>query len=187
MKSFSGRNNFPRLPIFRFTNSLLYILIESRKLKILISWGLVWFSRHSKIPKIYTSNFFVSLHWLYGFTNYFGIFNVKFYLLYYHTRSCFNLLNIIFLGLPLVFSTDFFIFALNTYGTLNMFLLTFQTNFILSSFVEENIKKKKRKKKKSSLSFMSMVHFQPFKICMFFFFNLLWSYFWNHFQAEIIP
>ena len=91
----------------------------------------------------------MSLHWLYGFTNYFGIFNVQFYLLYYHTRSCFNLLNIIFLGLPLVFSTDFFIFALNTYGTLNMFLLTFQTNFILSSFVEENIKKKKKKEIKS--------------------------------------
>ena len=65
----------------------------------------------------------------------------------------------------LVFSTDFFLsFALNTYVTLNMFLLSIQTNFyiILSLYVEGLMKKN------SSLSFILSVCFQASKIWMFF-------------------
>ena len=61
----------------------------------------------------------------------------------------------------LVFSADFFLsFALNTYGTLNMFLLSVQINFyiILCSYVEGIWKTS------SSLSFMSLVRFQASKI-----------------------
>ena len=51
-----------------------------------------------------------------------------------------------------------------TYGTLNMFLLSVQTNFyvILSSYIEEH------RKKKSSLRFISLVYFQVLKVWTFF-------------------
>ena len=39
-KSFSGRNNSLKAPVFRFSNSLLYGLEELRKLRALISWVL---------------------------------------------------------------------------------------------------------------------------------------------------
>ena len=62
--------------------------------------------------------------------------------------------------------------ALNTYGTLSMFLLSVQNNFyiILSSYVEVHLKQN------SSLNFMLLVGFQASEIWMFFFFffvNLL--------------
>ena len=49
-----------------------------------------------------------------------------------------------------------------------MFLLSVQNNFfIMSSYVEEHVKKN------SSLNFMSSIGFQASKICMYFLENLL--------------
>ena len=54
--------------------------------------------------------------------------------------------------------------VINTYGTLNIFLLSIQTNFyiILSSYVERHTMKK------SSLSFMFLIGFQAYKMWMLF-------------------
>ena len=41
MKSLSGRKNFLEQSAFGFTNSLMYSLEESRKLRILITWVLI--------------------------------------------------------------------------------------------------------------------------------------------------
>ena len=65
--------------------------------------------------------------------------------------------------------TTFLSCALNTYGTLSMFLLSVQNNFyiILSSYVERHAKQN------SSLNFMSLVGFQASEIWIFFFFGKL--------------
>ena len=80
-------------------------------------------------------------------------YEILFFLMSYW--NSFKLSNIILS----VFSTNFN-FAANTYGTLNMFLLSVQTNFyiLLSSYVKGHMKKK------SSLRFMYLVCFQVSKI-----------------------
>ena len=82
-----------------------------------------WVSRHSKMPKISVNIFFPFLSSYYGFNNCCGIIeNCKI--------QFFNLFGLLF-----------FNFALKTYGTLKMFLLSAQNNFyiILSSYVEGHV------------------------------------------------
>ena len=61
-------------------------------------------------------------------------------------------------------TNNFLSCALNTYGTLSMFLLSVQTNFyiILSSYIEGHVKQN------SSLNFMSFVGFPASEIWTFF-------------------
>ena len=72
LKSFSGRNNSLKPPVFWSCDSLPYDLEKSKELRALISWLSVY--KHSKIQKISAKNFFcVFLRCYYGFTNYFDI------------------------------------------------------------------------------------------------------------------
>ena len=75
-----------------------------------------------------------------------------------------------------------FLFALKTYGTLKMLPST-QNNFyiILSSYVEGHVQKK------FNFEFHFFGWFPGLQNLDFCFEKFLWSYFGNHFQAEIAP
>ena len=70
-KSFSGRNNSLKPPVFEFCDNLPYDLEESIELRTLISWvlGLLAF----KNAKFQPTSFFLFLSCHYGFTYYFDI------------------------------------------------------------------------------------------------------------------
>ena len=71
MKSFLGRHNSLKPPVFGFCGSLLYDLEESIEVRALISW-VFWFIGIQKCKKFLPKLFvFLSCH--YGFTNYFDI------------------------------------------------------------------------------------------------------------------
>ena len=179
-KSFSGRNNSLKPPVFEFCDNLPYDLEESIELRTLISWvlGLLAF----KNAKLSANRFFFVFElplWIYLLLWYI---NFSFFCL--HGRRSSSLLNIICLGLAhfqkykaqnivkssfVAFLAVFFLFAclnfaLKTYCTLKMFLLCAQNNFYIkmSSYVEGHVQKN------SSLNFMSLVGFQASKIWMFF-------------------
>ena len=59
------------------TNTLLYSLQESRKLRILISWVLVQWA-FKNVKNVYQQYFFTFLSCHYGFTNNFDILNFLF-------------------------------------------------------------------------------------------------------------
>ena len=69
-----------------------------------------------------------------------------------------------------------------------MFLLGIQNNFyiILSSYVEGHVKKKQTNKQ-TTLKFHVFSWFPGLQNLWVFLENLLWSKFWNHFQAEMFP
>ena len=72
LKSFSGRNNSQKSPIFEFFDSLLYDLEKSKELRALIS-SLLSLQAFKKAKNFCQQFFCVFLSCRYGFTNYFDI------------------------------------------------------------------------------------------------------------------